>query len=410
MQSIAFTESKPNTLGIELELQIVDPHTFDLKGAAEDLLAQIVNHPYADRVKPEITRSMIELNSSVHTDANRLLAEMRDMRKLLVEAADAVGVRVAGGGTHAFMRWNERAIYDAPRFQYLSEMYGYLAQQFTVFGQHIHLGVPSGDDAIALTHKLSCYVPHFIVLAASSPYFEGVDTLFACSRLNALNAFPLCGHLPPEVGDWQGFERYFSQMQSSGLIESIKDLYWDVRPKPEFGTVEVRVCDTPLTVERACQIAAFAQALGAVLADEPVPDAQAWQAYRTNRFQASRFGIHGSYVDAAEGRMRLSDHLRATFERLLPVAREQGTADMLEALFDDTFKGGDSQWLREQFDRSQDVTQAVAAAVDLWRGETPAEVVPDLPARRRVRASSEPIFNMDTLQPFDFKRLGSRLH
>jgi len=414
MQSIAFTASAPNTLGIELELQIVDPQTFDLRGAAEELLAQIANHPYADRVKPEITRSMIELNSSVHTEPVRLLEEMREMRDLLVEAADAVGVRVAGGGTHAFMRWHERDIFDAPRFQYLSEMYGYLARQFTVFGQHIHLGVPSGDAAIAVTHKLSPYVPHFIAMSASSPYFEGVDTQFACSRLNALNAFPMCGHLPPEVVDWHGFESYFAQMQSSGLIESIKDLYWDVRPKPEFGTAEIRVCDTPLTVERACQLAAFAQALGMVLVDEPMPGQQAWMAYRTNRFQATRFGLHGNYVDPVHGRMRLSDHLRATFDKLMPVARGLGTADLLETLRDETFsQGGDSKWLRDRFNQHGEIAEVVEAAVGAWRGEAAAAAeprIPELPARRRVRASSEPIPNLDGMKPFAFKRLGGRLH
>ena len=271
MESIAFTASAPHTLGIELELQIVDPATYDLKGAAEELLAQFANHPFADRVKPEITHAMIELNSSVHTDANRLLTEMRDMRTALVDAADAIGVRIAGGGTHPFMRWQDRTIFDSPRFQYLSEMYGYLARQFTVFGQHIHLGVESGDAAVAMTHKISPFVPHFIALSASSPYFEGVDTLFSCSRLNALNGFPMSGHLPPDVADWYGFEAYYGQLLNSGLIESIKDLYWDVRPKPEFGTVEIRVCDTPLTVEKACQLAAFAQALGVLLEREPAP-------------------------------------------------------------------------------------------------------------------------------------------
>lgn len=169
----------------------------------------------ADRIKLEITLFMIELNSSVHEHPMSLLAEM----------------------------------------------YGYLARQYTVFGQHIHVGVKNGDEAIALTRRLSAYAPHLIAMSGSSPYSEGIDTLFACSRLNAANSFPLSGHMPPEIIDWYGFEVHMSQPYSFGLAESIKDLYWDIRPKPEFGTVEVRVCDMPLTIERACQIAAFVQAL-----------------------------------------------------------------------------------------------------------------------------------------------------
>jgi len=189
-----------------------------------------------------------------------------------------------------------------------------------------------------------------------------------------------------------------------------------VRPKPEFGTAEIRVCDTPLTVEKACQLAAFAQALGATLADEPMPDRKAWMAYRTNRFQATRFGLHGHYVDPQAGRVRLGDHVRMTFDKVMPAARELGTAEMLEALRADVFKhGGDVKWLRAQFDRSQEIAEVVEAAAAAWRGEGTAETkpepsVPDLQIRRRVRASSEPIFNMDGITPFGFKRLGRRLH
>jgi carboxylate-amine ligase len=174
--------------------------------------------------------------------------------------------------------------------------------------------------------------------------------------------------------------------------------------------VEIRVCDTPLTVEKACQLAAFAQALGVALASEPMPDPQAWQAYRTNRFQAARFGLHGNYVDARQGRVRLLDHTRETFERLRPVARELGTLDMLEALHEDCCRhGGDAKWLRDRHEDRQDISEVVEAAVDAWRGapERTAHLVE--PPRRRVRASSEPIA-MDGLGLFSYKRLDDRLH
>lgn len=396
MEQIPFVPSAPNTLGIELELQLIDPRTFDLTAASDELLAQMADHPIADRVKPEITRSMIELNSSVHEHPMGLLAEMREMRSALCEAADAVGVSVAGGGAHPFMRWQERSISDTPRFQYLAEMYGYLARQFTVFGQHIHLGVKGGDQAIALTRQLSAYVPHFIALSASSPYYEGVDTLFSCCRLNAVNSFPLAGHMPPEVTDWYRFEAHLAQLRTLGLAESIKDLYWDIRPKPEFGTVEIRVCDTPLTVERACQLAAFAQALAVLLQREPQPEGGLWLAYRSNHFQACRFGLQGSYVTAEGNRLRLIDHLRALFGKLMPVADELGTTDMLAALRDDALRAGnDARWLRAQFHRLRDLPSVVESMTGAFRGEIGlvgmAGTDPTAVLRRRVRATSEPL-------------------
>src|SRR5690606_41740456 len=135
MEQIPFNSSAPNTLGIELELQLINPRSFDLAAAADELLAQMANHPIADRVKPEITRSMIELNSSVHEHPMGLLAEMREMRDALCEAADAVGVAVAGSGAHPLMRSQERARSDSPRFHCLAEMYGYLAHLVAVCSQ-----------------------------------------------------------------------------------------------------------------------------------------------------------------------------------------------------------------------------------------------------------------------------------
>jgi len=407
MESLAFTASAPNTLGIELELQIVDPVTHDLRGGAEDLLAQLANHRFADQVKPEITRAMIEINSSVHQNPATLLTEMRELRDALNEAADAVGVRIAGGGTHPFMRWQDRTIFDSPRFQYVSELYGYLARQFTVFGQHIHLGVGSGDEAIDLTHRLSPYMPHFIALSASSPFQEGVDTLFSSSRLNALNAFPMAGHLPPEIRDWYQFEAHYSSLKNAGLVESLKDFYWDLRPKPEFGTVEIRVCDTPLSVEKACQLAAFAQALSVLVQGEPVPAQDTWLAYKVNRFQASRFGLQAHYVDAVQGRMRLIDHMRDTFDRVMPVSEQLGTTELVAALRADVLKlGCDAKWLRAQMHRNGELRDVVGSAVNVWRGEE--HVSPDLAgpvtiSRRRVRAGSEPmgVHALTGDRPFD---------
>lgn len=398
MEQLSFTSSAPNTLGIELELQLIDTASFDLTAASDDLLAQVAGHPMADRIKPEITRSMIELNSSVHEHPAGLLAEMREMRGVVIEAADTLGIAIAGGGVHPFMRWQDCSIHDSPRFQYIADTYGYLARQFTVFGQHIHLGTTSGDEAIRLVRGLSPYVPHFIALSAASPYFEGVDTQFACCRLNAVNNFPLSGHLPENVRDWYGFEAHIAQLRSTGLAESIKDLYWDIRPKPEFGTVEIRVCDTPLTVERACQLAAFAQALAEFVAREDEPAEAAWIAYRSNHFQACRYGMHGAYVTPDGERVRLGDHLRALLQRLMPVAEELGTADMLQTLRDELQHGGnDARWLRSEFHRLRDLPAVVEGMTRRWRGDglplsdSSTDKVHD--GRRRIRAHTEPMLH-----------------
>src|SRR5690606_877548 len=135
-----------------------------------------------------------------------------------------------------FHHWAQRRIFPTERFSALYALYGYLAKQFTVFGQHVHIGCSSGDAAIRLTHQLARFVPHFIALAAASPFSQGEDTSFDSSRLHAISVFPLSGHMPA-VEDWSAFARYYARMAGFGIVRCMKDLYWDVRPKPEFGTV-----------------------------------------------------------------------------------------------------------------------------------------------------------------------------
>src|SRR5690349_22121271 len=279
--------SAPLTFGVELELMLVNTRDFNLAPDADDLLRRIERDAPGGELKPEITQSMVEINTSVHEHYASLVAELRATRDVLAGHARKMNVAIAGGGTHPFQKWSDRKIYPTERFLSVSEKYGFLAKQFTVFGQHVHIGCASGDDAIYLNHALIRYVPHFIALSASSPFYQGVDTAFDSSRLSIVNTFPLSGTMP-FVRDWQAFTEYFATMQGFGIVKSMKDFYWDVRPKPEFGTVEIRVCDTPLTVDRAAQIAAYAQALSRMLCAERVDwiNADLYLVHGYNRFQA----------------------------------------------------------------------------------------------------------------------------
>ena len=300
---LAFKSSAPLTFGVELELMLVNTRDFNLAPDADDLLRRIERDAPGGELKPEITQSMVEINTSVHEHYASLVAELRATRDVLAGHARKMNVAIAGGGTHPFQKWSDRKIYPTERFLSVSEKYGFLAKQFTVFGQHVHIGCAGADDAIYLNHALIRYVPHFIALAASSPFYQGVDTAFDSSRLSVVNAFPLSGTMPL-VQSWAEFNVYYERMRSLGIVASMKDFYWDVRPKPEYGTVEIRVCDTPLGVERAAQIAAFAQALARWLWQERplavTPDLYVTHSH--NRFQACRHGFGGTLIDATTGR------------------------------------------------------------------------------------------------------------
>ena len=371
MSEMDFKSSPAISMGVELELQILNSRDYNLARDAADLLALLEKTKHPGAIKPEITESMIELNSSIHLSYESLLAELRQIRDIVAQAAGQLNLRIAGGGSHPFHKWSERRIYPTERFKYLLEVYGYLAKQFTVFGQHIHIGCPDGDAAIYLTHMLSRYIPHFIVLSASSPFQQGADTGFQSSRLNTVSAFPLSGTIP-FVQNWSEFVVYFEKMRGFRIVESMKDFYWDIRPKPEYGTVEIRVLDTPLTVERAAQLAAYAQTLAHyMLTQRPLQaSADIYLVYRHNRFQACRYGYDATYIDAyTQQQVPLVQDMLQTLDALTPYAAEMKTAAALEILRGEiTARRSDAAWLREARGKLGSLNDVARAQSEQWMG------------------------------------------
>jgi glutamate---cysteine ligase / carboxylate-amine ligase len=325
-------------------------------------------------VKPEITESMIEIATDVHTRHDPLLAQLRQMRDALVAAGERLNVGVCGGGTHPFQHWSQQRIFARPRFKELSALYGYLAKQFTVFGQHVHIGCGSPEEGLFLLHALSRYLPHFIALSASSPYSQGADTLFDSARLISVFAFPLSGRAP-FILNWSAFERdYFAKMEKTGVVKSMKDFYWDIRPKPEYGTIELRVCDTPLTVERAAALACYLQALcRMLLAREEAPPAEDdYLVYNYNRFQACRFGLDGIIVHPRSNEnLWLREDILATLRRLEPHAAALGSEAALEDLYHvASAEGNHASYLRMQYADEGGIQGVVDAAVRRFRGRS----------------------------------------
>lgn len=366
-----FKKSDPLTLGVELELQLVSLSNFDLIEASPDMLDLLRRKPFPGNVTPEITESMIEINTDVHTSHAGLLEQLHQIRDTLVRAGDRLNVGVCGGGTHPFQKWTERKIFSKPRFKQVSTLYGYLAKQFTVFGQHVHIGCSSGDDALFLLHSLNRYVPHFIALSASSPYFQGRDTLFNSARLNSVFAFPLSGRAPFLLR-WEDFERdYFMRMEKTGIVSSMKDFYWDIRPKPEYGTIELRVCDTPLSVERAAALACYLQAICSYLLErkEDGPAEDDYLVYNYNRFQACRFGMDGTLVHPKRHEtLSIREDILTTLRTMEPYAQALGSVAALEHLYDATHKGSDASFLRQEFTITGSTEGVVDAAIRRFRG------------------------------------------
>ncbi|MBT2868147.1 YbdK family carboxylate-amine ligase [Chromobacterium violaceum] len=366
---LEFNQSQPLTLGVELELMILNRRDYNLTRGSDDLLLQINRKPHGYDIKPEITQGMIEIGTAVHSDVNAMLDELLAIRTLLVDSAHKLNLGLAGGGAHPFQHWEDQRIYPKERYKLVSELYGYLAKQFTVYGQHIHIGCPDGDAAVRLTHYLARYIPHFIALSASSPFYQGVDTSFQTSRLTSVNAFPLSGCMPV-VDSWDAFNAYFERMEALGIVASMKDFYWDIRPKPEYGTVEIRICDTPLSVETPVLLAAYAQMLARRCFDEGWNDIcpEPYLTYSYNRFQACRFGFDGVMVDArSKSQLGLQEDLLDTLRALEPHAEALGSQHQLAALRQRALKcHSDSRWLRQIFEQSGSLSEVVRRQSEHW--------------------------------------------
>lgn len=365
-----FQHSEALTLGVELELQLVNTHDYDLAPYADDMLRLMRKHKLPGSVVPEITSSMIEISTGICRSPTQVLQELGQIRDALVQCSNKLNIAVVGGGTHPFQQWHERRIYDKPRFRQVSELYGYLSKQFTIFGQHVHVGCPDADSALLMLHRMSRYIPHFIALSASSPFVQGQDTAFDSARLNSVFAFPLSGRAPFSL-TWDEFSAYFDKMSRTGVVNSMKDFYWDIRPKPEFGTIEIRVFDTPLSIERAAALSGYVQALAAwFLQEQPfMPAEDDYLVYTYNRFQACRFGLDAIYVDPASGEhLPLREHILLTLAQVERHATTPGAADAIERLRHSAERGhNDARWLRECHAREHLLAEVTRQASEQFR-------------------------------------------
>lgn len=358
-----FKSSDYLTLGLELELQIVNKENYDLQPSACDFMNAFEHPIYKKQIMPEITQSMLEMISSIHRHPSTLLAEMKEMRDALLETADSLNVHLLGGGTHHFQMWHDRQIYPNAHYKNAAKRYGYLAKMFTVFGMHIHIGCPTGDEALYLMNALLRFVPQFIALSAASPFCQGVDTGYDSSRSNVVNMFPLSG-IPPFTSTWEEFVAWFDRAKKLNIVDRINNFYWDIRPKPDLGTIEIRVCDTPMTIERAVEIAAFAQTLSRyILIERPYASkAHDPLVYNFNRYESS-YNSMDALITCAETMepFSLKDDLLETLERLSFHATALNTTEYMASITRYVAEGrNDARLLRQCYRDGMTLEEIVA--------------------------------------------------
>jgi len=260
---IDFHSSPRSTLGIEVELELVDAETRELRSAASGVLADLGagqpdgSHP---KVKHELLESTLELITGICETVGEARADLEATLAEVAPAAEARGLRLLCSGTHPFSDWATQEITANPRYLRLVDEVQWPARRLAIFGIHTHVGVRSPEKAITIANALSAYLPHFLALSASSPYWMGKDTGLASSRSTVFEALPTAG-LPQQFSVWAEFEEFMTTLIPARAISSIREVGWDIRPHPDFATVELRISNRMPTMSEIATVAALSQCL-----------------------------------------------------------------------------------------------------------------------------------------------------
>lgn len=301
---LEFRSNETITIGVELELQLVSRLNGDLNPVAGELLNRTKHKPGGLHLKSEIFQSMLEIDTHICKTAHEAGESLRSSVRLVNETAEAMEVDAIMAGTHPFAHFTERLLTPSSRYYQLMDRNQWIARRLQIFGMHVHLGMRSGEHAIQMTNALCHYLPMILSLSASSPYWEGIDTGLASCRITFFEAIPTGGH-PCLMANWQEFEILIQKLYKSKAITSIKDLWWDIRPNLEYGTVEIRIADCPPTIQEAEALVALMHSL-ALFIDKDLKAGKIFSSppdwiLRENKWRASRHGVEADFIHAPDG-------------------------------------------------------------------------------------------------------------
>lgn len=354
--ALQFKSNEKPTVGIELELGLVDRETKALTSSIEPLLEQFPGDRDLLPYKPELMQCYIEVNTGV---CETIGQAREDLERKLIElqgAADRINVDLWWGATHPFSSWREQRVTPTERYLKLIDLLQEMARRLVTFGLHVHVGVDSGDKAVMICDRIMQHLPTLLALSASSPFWNQRETGLQSHRSKIMEGLPTAG-LPPLMRNWSEYVWLVRHMVDTGFINTIREIWWDVRPHHSFGTVEVRVCDMPGNLDDALAIAGFVQCLIKALSD--LIDEGAYQhdchpmLVQQNKWRACRYGTRARLVNVKTFETesvpsivnRMIEYLRPTarqldcvpyLERVREIARGPSWADRQLEVFRET--------------------------------------------------------------------------
>ncbi len=372
MSKIQFHANDTHTIGVEVELGLVDEKTMELTSAIEKLHATLnLDEKEEKSIKPELMQCVLEVNTEVcHTVADAE-ASLRKHLARVEAATDQMGLRLWWGATHPFSRWDEQQVTDDERYERLVSLLQDMARRLVTFGLHVHVGVDSGDKAVMICDRIMQHLPTILALSCSSPFWEQRDTGLASYRSKIMEGLPTAG-LPTLMRNWSEYVWLVNHMVDTGFINSIREIWWDVRPHHNFGTVEVRVCDMPGNLQDTLAITALIQCLVKALSDDIDQGAYQHDCHPMmvlqNKWRSCRYGLEARLVDtytyeAISAKQRVEQLVR----KLRPAAEELGCVRYLESCLDIAARPNWSERQRSIFRETGDPKSIVRQLTELSR-------------------------------------------
>jgi glutamate---cysteine ligase / carboxylate-amine ligase len=368
--AIAWTPSSGPTLGIEWEVQLIDAQTRLLRQDAGVVLAGLRGleesgeHP---KMRHELMQSTVEVVTGICGTVAEAKADLGMTIKELQRTAEPHGIVLAGAGTHPLSDWRDAKMAPSQRYSELVEQIQWPARRLQTMATHVHVGLRDADRAMPIVNALATYLPHLLGLTASSPYWSGIDTGLSSCRSVVFGALPNTGP-PPGLADWKSFEDYMDTQLRAGTIRTIKEVWWDVRPHPDFGTIETRIADAVPTFREVGMLAAIVQCLVQLFDTQldrgyQLPRRSSW-VIRDNKWRATRYGLDAVVItDDSGATAPLRDEVFELLRDLEPVAWRLGCVEELAVASEVLEYGASSERQRAAHAADADLTSVVDALV-----------------------------------------------
>ena len=354
MQKIEFKQSKDFTVGVELEIQLIDPSTFDLTQATSRILKVLNKNP---NFKHELYESVIEINSNPCKNIQELEKDLISHVRELHKAATNLGIKITMAGTHPAASWSKQVLSPNKRYLDLVEKIQMPLRRMLTYGIHVHVGLNNGSEAVAVNNGIMNYLPHLLAVSCSSPYWVKRDSGMESYRVKVFETLPATG-LPFRLDNWESFCELFFALKKAGSIESIREIWWDSRPHPDYGTVEVRICDAVPILSEVISIAALIQSLVASLAERyrennsliPLPSF----IIRQNKWRAARYGLDCRLITDKSGNTKpVKELVSNLIQELKPISKNLGSEIQLEGINNILNTGTSSKRQRVVFEKTK---------------------------------------------------------